>query len=73
MEHETLVPIQKKEQTQSAEDYIKLLKRLFEKLGQVEDKMVEIRGINDTFFDYLDSYNMQQKRGKFYSDSEVGY
>ena len=45
----------------------------FETLEQVEDKMSEIRGINDTLFDYMDSYDMQQKRGKFYSDSEVSY
>jgi len=35
MEREKLVPIQ--EQTQSIEDYQKLLKRLFEKLGQKQN------------------------------------
>lgn len=42
-----------------------------ETLEQVEDKMGEIRGINDTFFDYIDSYEVLGKRRDLYSDSEV--
>ncbi|KFM16845.1 hypothetical protein AAA799P11_01397 [Marine Group I thaumarchaeote SCGC AAA799-P11] len=37
MGHKQLVSIQNKEQTQSVEDYIKLLKRLFEKLEQKQN------------------------------------
>jgi len=37
MEHKEFVSISKKEQTQSAEDYMNLLKRLFEKLGQKQN------------------------------------